>query len=181
MNQYIVTNKFIKRILSPEQENLIKKRSIDNKVYYEKTKNKKQTKNVNKTKDLYQIWYMMMSRCYDFLAHDYDRYGGRGIRVCDKWKNYSEFFKDLAPRPANKTLERIDNNKNYCKENCRWATRQEQANNRKNNVFIEYKNKKITVAEASRITGIRQDTLMWRLKNNKPLFNAPRKYNRRIN
>lgn len=94
------------------------------------------THGMRKTK-VYSIWTSMKTRCYNPNSKFYHRYGGRGITVCDAWRDSFEvFYADMGEPPARMSLDRIDNNKGYSKDNCRWATQEQQHNNRDRTVRI---------------------------------------------
>lgn len=81
---------------------------------------------------LYRAWCDMKQRCYNSKNWAYKYYGERGISVCDEWKDsFLTFAKDMGERPEGMSLDRIDNNGNYCKENCKWSTKKEQVVNRR--------------------------------------------------
>lgn len=106
---------------------------------------------------LCKIWDGMKSRCYKENDTHYKDYGARGIIVCEEWKNDFEKFREWALKNGyqeNLTIDRINVNGSYCPENCRWATRKEQANNKRTNIYIDYKGERHTAAEWSKITGL---------------------------
>lgn len=123
----------------------------------------------------YTVWSAMKSRCYNKNHIHYDAYGGRGIKVCDRWlgeNGFENFYRDMFPRPDGATLDRIDNNADYCPENCRWSSKVEQANNTRRNKIIEYANRSMTAAQWAREIGIPYRTLQTRLRRGMPLEKA---------
>lgn len=114
---------------------------------------------------LYTTWLNMKARCSE-RGDQYKRYFFRGIFVCDEWKNdYRAFLKWAMANGYNDslTIDRIDNNKGYCPENCRWTTYQEQGNNKSNNRIIEHNGIKKTMAQWSRELGINYSTFQTRM------------------
>ena len=92
----------------------------------------------------HRIWCNMKTRCSNPNSDYYERYGGRGIKVCPEWENsFEQFLKDMGPAPSNKhSIDRIDVNGDYTKDNCRWATNEEQSQNNSRNVFTPEKVRK---------------------------------------
>lgn len=112
---------------------------------------------------IYRSWQCMRDRCDNPNATHGDRYRGRGITYIKRWSKFENFYKDMSPTwRKNLTLDRIDNNKNYSKENCKWSSRKEQVRNRSNTVYISHKGKMHTLAEWSEILKIKYGTLYTR-------------------
>lgn len=113
----------------------------------------------------YDVYRFMIRRCYEPKNKSYPGYGGRGITVCQRWRDsFQNFLEDMGPRPdRGYQLDRIDNNGNYCKENCRWTTKLVQANNTRTNKLIEYKGETKTLAEWARQYGLTHHALQTRL------------------
>lgn len=86
----------------------------------------------------YGSWYNMRHRCEYEKHESYPNYGGRGIKVCDRWKNFTDFLIDMGPAPAGYTLERHDNHGDYTKENCTWWPKRLQQINTRRNIRLEY-------------------------------------------
>ena len=119
---------------------------------------------------LYSIYRSMKYRCYYKNNPSYNNYGGRGISVCEEWLNDFMAFYNWAMDNGYKdglTIDRINNNGNYEPSNCRWATRKQQQNNMRSNVFLEVDGEKHTIAEWSEITGLNHSTICGRLRRGK--------------
>lgn len=101
----------------------------------------------------WSIWSGMKTRCCNKNDKAYNKYGGRGIKIDERWlekqgKGFINFLKDMGEKPGEEySLDRINNDGNYCKENCRWATKREQGNNKRNNKFITYNNETKTIKQ----------------------------------
>lgn len=112
----------------------------------------------------YRVWSDIKTRCYNEKSEFYYRYGGRGIRVCDKWDSFSGFYDDMFESyKDNLEIERIDNDKGYFPDNCRWATRKEQCNNRSNSRYITIEGNTKTLAQWTDLSGIKPSTVRQRL------------------
>lgn len=115
------------------------------------------------------VWCGMIARCYSSGRDNYHRYGGRGIRVCQRWrgpKGFEAFLKDLGPRPSpSHTLERRNVNGNYTPRNCCWATAAEQGQNRRNNVVLFWDGRRQSLAEWSAETGVPAHLISARIKS----------------
>lgn len=112
---------------------------------------------------IYRVWVHMRQRCENPHYTHYDRYGGRGIAVCERWQSFENFYADMGGCPLGMTLDREDNDRDYEPGNCRWATRVEQSNNRANNVHMTYKGQTKTLAEWGLVTGLGKSVIIGRL------------------
>ncbi len=118
-----------------------------------------------KLKTEYISWQSMISRCSNSNGDKYKNYGGRGITVSKEWREFKNFIRDMGNKPDKSySLDRIDVNGNYCKENCRWATQKTQMNNTSCNRVLEYNGKTKTTAQWASETGIGHSTIWVRLK-----------------
>jgi hypothetical protein len=120
---------------------------------------------IKKRSRAYKSWWGIKERCYNRNATKFYNYGGRGIKVCDRWlEAFENFYKDMGEGPKGLSIDRIDNNGDYCPENCRWATIAEQNSNKRNNVFFTINGKQFTLSQTSRMVGISNQTIRKRLK-----------------
>lgn len=116
---------------------------------------------------MYRIWLGMKTRCYNAKDDHYRDYGERGIVVCNEWKHSYETFKEWATSHGydlNLTIDRIDPNGNYCPENCRWITKEEQQRNKRNNRYITYKGITQLIPAWAEFFGVTDSTIRSRVR-----------------
>lgn len=120
---------------------------------------------VKKMSPTYHTWVNMKRRCVKEDFDSYPDYGGRGITYDERWEDFAAFLSDMGERPEGTTLDRIDPDGNYTKENCRWATAREQLLNRRNTVMVTFKGKTVPLRDACLETGVPYATAWRRLKS----------------
>ena len=113
----------------------------------------------------------MLTRCYNPKQPSFKEYGARGITVCQRWlAGFENFLADMGERPPGKTLDRYpDNDGNYEPGNCRWATTEEQRNNKQDSHYLAFNGKRLTIEQWAKATGIGGSTIRVRLKLNWPI------------
>jgi hypothetical protein len=114
----------------------------------------------------YKSWAAMLARCENPKNKSYFRYGGRGIRVCERWQQFVNFLADMGLRPSPQhSIDRYpDNDGDYTSDNCRWATVSEQARNRRSNHLIEFRGEIMPLMRACELSGVKWTTAYERLK-----------------
>ena len=113
----------------------------------------------------YRLWANMRNRCSNPNHPNYQNYGGRGITVCDRWQSFRNFIADLGARPSSDySIDRLDVEGNYEPNNCQWATRPEQDNNKTNSHLITYQGRTQTLTQWAKEVGINYQTIFNRLK-----------------
>ncbi|MDF2535516.1 MAG: hypothetical protein K0R18_1675 [Bacillales bacterium] len=112
---------------------------------------------------IYFAWAQMIQRCNNPKNEAYPNYGGREIKVCNEWLSFEKFYEDMGDRPNGMTLDRKDNDRGYFKENCRWATKEEQENNKRTNKIITFNGKTLSLKQWSYEVNINYNTLTKRL------------------
>lgn len=118
---------------------------------------------MGKISPTYQSWAGMLARCTDTKHKGYKAYGGRGIKVCERWKSFKNFLADMGEKPIGTSLDRKDVDKGYSKANCRWATSFEQARNKRNTRMMTLYGQTRPLAEWAELTGIKKKILWDRL------------------
>ena len=130
---------------------------------------KNTTHGMTKTRT-FKSWDSMKQRCNNPNAPDFERYGGRGIKICDKWQHdFKAFFSDMGERPEATSLDRIDNSGDYTPSNCRWASSLEQQRNTRSSIRLTFKGETLPLIEWSRKTGLNYQMLLNRRKAKWPV------------
>lgn len=121
----------------------------------------------------YRAWSSMMTRCTNPNYCKWNRYGGRGISICQRWLRYQNFLDDMGRKPGKQySLDRINNDGDYEPGNCRWATPLEQSNNRSSCIFVEWDGRCLTIKQWAKALGLKPLTLSYRLKQGWPISEA---------
>jgi hypothetical protein len=132
----------------------------------------------------YSSWESMKSRCLNSNNMFYCNYGGRGIKVCERWMDFKNFYEDMKNKPnSNYSLDRINVDGNYEPDNCRWVTKDIQDRNKRNSVYLFYNNKKYILSDLAKKFNLNQQTLKSRLNKGMSLEKAltkPYKYTKKL-
>lgn len=116
-------------------------------------------------KRLHWVWAEMLSRCRNPNHKAFANYGGRGIAVCQGWREFSTFLSDMGERPAGALIDRVDNDGPYEPANCRWATRQQQNSNRRNCIYAIDRGEAVTLRELCRRRGLPYRPIVKRIRD----------------
>ena len=128
---------------------------------------------------IYNMWRTMVNRCYNKTQDSYSNYGGRGMAVCKRWLKFENFLDDMGDRPfLNAQIDRIDNNKGYQPDNCRWVTPKENARNKLNTIMLFWEGKETPLIELGEKYGVHYKCLYKRIRSGwtieKALLTPPR-------
>lgn len=127
----------------------------------------------------HNAWRFMRARCENPNRPEYPNYGGRGIKVCERWQTFENFLADMGEMPEGLTLDRINNDGNYEPENCRWATYREQMQNKRSNVLLEFMGQRKTARQWSETLGLPYRTIRTRISRGwtvERALTAPKQY-----
>ena len=116
---------------------------------------------------IYRIWGAMIQRCHNPKNSAYKYYGLRGILVCENWRNFLSFYKDMGDPLPNYTIERIDNSQGYNLKNCKWATRKEQSNNTRTTNFYIFQGEQKTLSQWADFFNVSRELIRSRLRRGK--------------
>ena len=132
---------------------------------------------------VYRMWANMLSRCNNPETTNYEDYGGRGIRVTDRWFDFENFYADMSEPLLDQTLDRIDCDGDYCPDNCRWADIETQNNNKRNTHWVEMRGLKMSLTQWSRFLGLKERAVSSRVRRGwtelEALTTPVRQYKRR--
>jgi hypothetical protein len=138
---------------------------LENKIRdsFEKTKPQKPCRTPT-----YITWIGMNQRCSDPNNKGWHRYGGRGITVCERWKKFENFYLDMGEKPEGMQIDRIDNDRGYSPENCRWVTAKENCNNTSRSLKVEFEGRLVSIAELAELASVSRETMYtrWRKYGN---------------
>ena len=110
----------------------------------------------------WHCWQKIRARCDNERNSRFHIYGARGIKVCERWYTFENFYADMGPRPSSKhSIDRINVNGNYEPENCRWATTKEQARNKRNNIMVEFHGRQVCLKEAAEMANVKY-MMVWK-------------------
>jgi len=112
----------------------------------------------------YTCWAAMKARCNNQQSNLYQNYGGRGIKLCDRWHDFINFYADMGEKPKGMTIDRIDVNGDYSPGNCRWADSKTQNRNRRNTKYLEYNGEKRPMAEWAELKNLKRKVLENRIR-----------------
>ena len=119
---------------------------------------------------LFHTWNGMIRRCHDPKKSDYNYYGGRGITVCDRWHDFWKFVEDMEPKPKGLSIDRIDNDKGYSKDNCRWVSHVTQCNNRRTTNLVTWGGETLSLKQWAVILEMPYRRLQNRYHKHKRIF-----------
>lgn len=146
-------------------------------------RNRKNATHGRSNDPIFAVWSSMVKRCRNPNDRAFKDYGGRGIKVCDRWlTSFENFLADMGEPTPGMQLDRIDNEGNYEPRNCRWVTSKQNCRNRRSNVFIEYQGQRKSIAEWAELAGLERKTLEYRLRAGWPAeraLNTPSTTNRK--
>lgn len=123
----------------------------------------------------YMAWASMIDRCSNPNTECFERYGGRGIAVCDRWRgSFENFLADMGGRPSSKhSIDRYpDNNGDYEPTNCRWATKSQQSRNTRRTFLVQFKGKQVPLSDVADAVGLPSRKIRWRIENGWPVERA---------